>query len=70
MDVGDRVKLIKGNPLGKEGVIKSYLLMTRPVNLTASPTGLSMGEHEKYFKCVPDNGREFYGFEDQLELLV
>ncbi len=26
MDIGDRVKLIKGNPFGIEGVIKSYLL--------------------------------------------
>ena len=40
MDVGDRVKLIKGNPFGIEGVIKSYLLMIRPTDLTLGPAGL------------------------------
>ncbi len=68
MDIGDRVKLIKGNPFGIEGVIRSYLLMTRPTDLTLNPTGLE--KEETNFRCEADDGTEFFGFEDELELLT
>ncbi len=70
MDVGDRVKKIKGNPFGIEGVIKSYVLMTRPIDVTVNPTGLEKAKEEGNFACIADNGTEFFGYEDELELLV
>jgi len=69
MDIGNRVRLIIGNPFGIEGVIKSYVLMTRPINLVSDPTGLDTAKREKCFQCISDNGVEFSGFENQLELI-
>lgn len=69
MDIGDKVKLVKGNPFGKVGKIKEVALMTRPVNLTSNPTGLDDAQLEKVFLCEADDGTEFSGWEDDLELL-
>jgi len=69
MEQGDRVKLVKGNPFGKIGIIKSVSLMTRPVNVTYDPMGLEKAKTEKYFECEAEDGITFCGWEDDLELL-
>ena len=57
MDVGDRVKLVKGNPFGIEGLIESYVLMSRSVDVTVNLTEL--GNTERYFLCLADDRPEF-----------
>jgi hypothetical protein len=69
MDKGDKVKLIKGNPFGKVGLIKQVQLMKWPVNLTYDPTGLKDGQIIKHFVIEADDGTIFYGTEDDLELV-
>jgi len=66
MDIGDKVKLVKGNPFGKVGIIKSYVMMSKPVLLGY---GKDMGKLEKHFLAVAEDGTEFSGFEDQFELV-
>ena len=70
MNTGDRVKLIKGDPFGIEGVIESFELLTRPIKVTELPADLDKVKYEKNFACVADDGTEFFGFEDELELLA
>ena len=67
MKVGDKVRLIKGNPLGKVGVIKSVLLMTRPVTITSNE--LKEAKPEECFGCEAEDGIQFSGFADELELV-
>ncbi len=69
MDVGDKVKLIKGNPFGKVGVIKQVVHMTGPFNVTTDPLALKEGQNTKYFAIEADDGTVFSGAEDDLELL-
>lgn len=69
MDVGDKVKLVKGNPFGKIGIIKTAQLMAGPVNVTKDPMGLKTAPKKKHFLCEADDGTEFYGTEDTLELI-
>jgi hypothetical protein len=69
VDVGDRVKLVRGNPFGKIGTIKLVLPMKGPVNLTYNPTGLKDGQYVKYFSIEADDGTMFSGNEDDLELV-
>jgi hypothetical protein len=69
MDIGDKVKLIKGNPFGKIGVIKQVCLMKGPVNVTYDPTGLKDGQTVKHFEIEADDGTVFSGTEDDLELV-
>ncbi len=69
MKIGDKVKLIKGNPFGKVGIIKLAVPMARPVNLTNDPMGLENDKLEEYFSCEADDGTSFSGWEDDLELL-
>jgi hypothetical protein len=69
MDIGDKVKLVKGNPFGKIGIIKQVLPMKGPVNLTYDPKGLKGGQYVKHFGIEADDGTTFYGTEDDLELV-
>ena len=69
MDIGDKVKLVKGSPFGKIGVIKQVLPMKGPVNLTYDPTGLEDEQFVKHFEIEADDGTVFYGTEDDLELV-
>ena len=61
LKVGDKVKLIKGNPFGKIGRIKYVLKASR-----ADTSDLPL---EDNFFVVADDGTEFSGFEDELEKL-
>ena len=69
MDIGDKVKLVRGNPLGKIGIIKYVQPMKGPVNVTEDPRGLEKAMYKKHFLCQADDGTEFYGIEDDLELV-
>ena len=69
MDIGDRVKLVKGNPFGKIGMIKRVQLMVGPVNVTEDPRGLENGSYVKHFEVEADDDTIFSGTEDDLELL-
>jgi hypothetical protein len=62
--VGDRVKLIKGNPYGIVGTIRQVHLMTRPMEMA-----LENAKPEEWFKCEADDGTKFCGWQDDLELL-
>ena len=69
MDIGDKVKLVKGNPFGKIGIIKRVWLMKGPVNLTYEPRGLKDGQILKNFEVEADDGTIFSGTEDDLEFI-
>ena len=69
MDIGDRVKLVKGNPFGKIGIITFMMPMVGPVDLTYNPTGLKDGQSMKHFNIKADDGTEFSAAEDQLEVV-
>jgi len=69
VDIGDKVKLVKGNPFGKIGVIKQLSFVKGPVNLTYNPTGLKDAQAVKHFEIEADDGTIFYGTEDDLELV-
>ena len=69
MDVGDKVKLIKGNPFGKIGIIKDVQFIAGPADVTEDPEGLKKAPYKKHFLCKADDGTEFYGTEDSLELI-
>lgn len=69
MDIGDKVKLVKGNPFGKIGIIKFMAPMVGPVNLTFNPTGLKDGQPMKHFVIKADDGTEFSAPESDLELV-
>jgi len=57
MDIGDRVKVIKGNPLGKIGVIMFLNPVVEPVNLDTNPQGLKYHQ-VMYFTVRPDDDSE------------
>ena len=67
MKVGDKVKLIKGNPLGKVGIIISVAPLSRSTR-GESGTFKEM-EYRDSFACKADDGTFFSAFEDDLELL-
>ena len=69
MDIGDKVKLVKGNPFGKIGILKRVQLMVGPVNVTQDPRGLKNGSYVKHFEVKADDGTIFSGTEDDLELI-
>ena len=69
MDIGDKVKLVKGNPFGKIGVIKQISLIKGPLNLTYNPMGLKDAQAVKHFEIEADDGSVFYSTEDDLELV-
>jgi len=69
MDIGDKVRLVKGNPFGKIGIIKLMLPMKGPVNLTYNPTGLKDTPWGKHFEIEADDGTMFSAAEDALELV-
>jgi len=69
MDIGDKVKMVRGNPFGKIGIIKFKLPFTGPVNLTENPEGLKDTEPVMHFEVEADDGTTFSAAEDQLELL-
>jgi len=67
MKEGDKVKKVQGNPFGKVGIIKKQLLMTRPT--TVANGSLKKAKPEYSFYCVADDGTDFSGFEDELEIV-
>lgn len=67
MNVGNKVKLIKGNPFGKIGIIKSVTKMTRPTIVEG--IDLDKIPLEEYFEVEADDGTIFWGWEDDLELI-
>jgi hypothetical protein len=69
MDIGDKVKLVKGNPFWKVGIIKRVWLVKGPVNLTNEPRGLKDGELVKHFEVEADDGTIFSVTEDDFELI-
>ncbi len=68
MDIGDKVKLVKGNPFGKVGTIIFKSPMSGPVNLTYNPTGLDDETPRMHFTVRAKDGTEFSASEDQLEI--
>ena len=69
MDIGDKVKMVKGNPFGKVGIIKFKFPMTGPVDVTNKPKGLDEEMPVMYFEVEAEDGTTFSAAEDQLELL-
>ena len=69
MDIGDKVKMVKGNPFGKVGIIKFKLSMTGPVDVTNKPKGLDEEKPVMHFEVEAEDGTTFSAAEDQLELL-
>lgn len=69
MNIGDKVKLVKGNPFGKVGVIKRTWPMKGPVNLTYEPRGLEDRQYVEHFEVEADDGTIFSGTRDDLELM-
>lgn len=67
MKIGDKVKLIKGNPFGIIGVINQITLMSRPVAISSNER--ETAPVEEYFVCIAEDGTEFSGWADDLELL-
>ena len=69
MDIGDKVKMVKGNPFGKVGIIKFKLPMTGPVDVTNKPKGLDEEKPVMHFEVEAGDDTTFSVAEDQLELL-
>ena len=69
MDIGDKVKMVKGNPFGKVGIIKFKLPMTGPVDVTNKPMGLDEEKPVMHFEVEAEDGTTYSAAEDQLELL-
>ena len=69
MDIGDKVKMVRGNPFGKVGIIKFKLPMAGPVDVTNKPKGLDEEMPVTYFEVEAEGGTTFSAAEDQLELL-
>ena len=69
MDIGDKVRKVKGNPFGKIGIIKRTLPMVGPVTLTEDPRGLKDNPYVMYFECEAEDGVTFRGTEDDLEFV-
>jgi len=59
-DIGDKVKMVKGNPFGKVGIMKFKLPVTGPVDVTNKPKGLDEEMSVRHFEVKA---------EGQLELL-
>ena len=68
LKIGDRVKLIKGNPFGKIGKIILITQMTRPTNVSDG-FDLSKVPLENFFTAKADDGTEFFGWEEDFEKL-
>ena len=69
MDIGDKVKMVKGNPFGKVGIIEFKLPMIGPVDVTNKPKGLDEEMPVMHFEVEAEDGTTFSATEDQLELL-
>lgn len=69
MDIGDKVKMVKGNPFGKVGIIKFKLPMTGPVDVTNKPKGLDEEKPVIHFVVEAEDGTTFSVAEDQVESL-
>ena len=70
MDIGDKVKMVKGNPFGKIGIIKFKFPMTRPVDVTNKPKGLGEEKPIMHFEVKAEDGTTWMAAEDQLRLLI
>ena len=69
MDIGDKVKMVKGNPFGKVSIIKFKFPMAGPVDVTNKPKGLDEEKPVMHFEVEAEDGTTFSAAEDQLELL-
>lgn len=69
MDIGDKVRLIKGNPFNGIGIIKSFTLRPKPVNVLFAVDAMKKTRLDKHFLIEAGDGTIFSGFEDQLELV-
>ena len=69
MDIGDKVRMLKGNPFGRVGIIKSKNFMTAPLDLNAAPYFLDTEDAHWHFTIEAEGGDIFSAAEDQLELL-
>jgi hypothetical protein len=65
--LGDKVQLVKGNPLGKTGTITGISSIKGPVNLDNNPKGIN--RLENHFFVTADDGRKFTAFQDQLKMI-
>ena len=69
MDIGDKVKLVKGNPFGKVGKITFMFPFVGPIDLSNNPKGLDTAKPVMHFTVQAEDGTTFSAAEDQLELL-
>jgi hypothetical protein len=67
MKIGDKVKLVKGNPVGKVGRIACTFPVAGPVDLIDNPRGLDSAKPTMHFSIESDDGTEFSAADDQLE---
>ena len=67
MKVGDKVKLITGEPFGIVGIIKRTWYTTKPVTIRKDE--LITAEYIEYFECETEDGRIFSGTEEDLEII-
>ena len=70
MDIGDKVKMVKGNPFGEIGIIKFKFPMTGPVDVTNKPKGLGEEKTIMHFEVEAEDGTTWMAAEDQLRLLI
>ena len=70
MDIGDKVKMVKGNPFGEIGIIKFKFPMTGPVDVTNKPKGLDEEKPIMHFSVEAEDGTTWMAAEDQLRLLI
>ena len=69
MDIGDKIKMVKGNPFGEVGIIKFKFPMIEPVDVTNKSKGLDEEIPVMHFEVEAEDGTTFSAAEDQLELL-
>ena len=67
MKVGDKVKLITGEPFGIVGIIKRTWYTTKPVTIRKHE--LIKVEYIEYFECETEDGTIFSGTKEDLEII-
>ena len=68
MDIGDKVRVTKGNPFGKVGIITFVLPMRGPIHLAVGDD-IDKAPIMKHFEIQTDDGSTYPVAEDQLELV-
>lgn len=64
MEVGDKLKRIRGNWLGMIGVVKITISIAQ--NITVNDYGEEIAEYEDYYVCEAEDGTIFFGFQGDL----